>query len=238
MILLLYFLYSFIFFFIYFSCKYIFLLILRLQAAGGRGRGCNVNNFGALLFDRKQSLMRADTSKMPDIDVVTSEEGTLLGVRHVGLNMLSWYTVRVNQTNARSRGLWEKRHILLIFLIVRQYRFSLWTARLVFSKSHVQTHAHVPITGNWIQLLTCINCAFDIRVTRMENDVSFVCYSAVCSSLAVLTDAAHECWVDCECNGVVWAVSLPSAVLECLYIKRNLSSIVLMLNKNKQNRQV
>lgn len=52
-----------------------FLLILRLQAAGGRGRGCTVNNFGALLFDGKQSLMMADTSKMPDIDVVTSEKG-------------------------------------------------------------------------------------------------------------------------------------------------------------------
>lgn len=75
MILLLYFLYSFIFFSIYFSCKYIFLLILRLQAAGGRGHGCTVNNFGALLFDGKQSLMMADTSKMPDIDVVTSEKG-------------------------------------------------------------------------------------------------------------------------------------------------------------------
>lgn len=55
-----------------------------------------------------------------------SEQEMTLVRNMLDLNMLSWCNVNVNQTNACSRGLWEKCHNLLIYFIFRAiHKFNL-----------------------------------------------------------------------------------------------------------------
>lgn len=71
----------------------------------------------------------------------------------------------------------------------------------------------------------CLNDALfkkntdDTRVQNKTKPFPFA-VQLYCAFMSAVPDwRLINYWVDCECNRVVWALPLPSAVLECLYIK-------------------
>lgn len=76
--------------------------------------------------------------------------------------------------------------------------------------------------GEWLPAVT--DHALTVRFwyrhhTRANNNFTFGVLLYCAFILAVPDWRLIDYWVDCECNRVVWALPLPSAVLECLYIK-------------------
>lgn len=123
---------------------------------------------------------------MPDISVVSRERGNKLGVWNVGFKYAKLIYCTCESNQRLQQGFMGEMPYPFSFLhYTAIHKFNLWTARLVFSKSLTNTLTHFK-NSNWIELLTCINYAFDIKVT--SEKWSFFCVLLYCMFILSVPD--------------------------------------------------
>lgn len=156
----------------------------------------------------------------------------------------------MNRSDTCSRGSREKRHILRTPPSVTPTQHHPFcgntrvSAREHSSLPFKHSHTFKWRRGKWGEWLPAVtDHALTIRFwyrhhTRANNNFTFGVLLYCAFILAVTDWRLIDYWVDCECNRVVWALPLPSAVLECLYIKIKKMCLVLCscLKKKKEER--